>query len=252
MTTIDLPVAESIDRIVPGPVADLLARRESLELFAVDLYRDIHKGIRGELFAITSSAGALDPDDAFGRVALAEHVRSVVGVLESHAHHEDAFVDAPLAAVAPQLAAQVNADHEVLDAQIGAIAGLAEESCAVQAPEARRLLHVLHLELSDFTGAYLRHQLVEERQAMPALAAALTFEEVLAIHVGIVSSIQPEEMARSLAFMLPAMNADDRAELLGGLREAAPAEAFESVLGLACSVLDPAEYAATADRLGIR
>jgi hypothetical protein len=85
---------------------------------------------------------------------------------------------------------------------------------------------------------------------MPLLAQELTFDEVLAIHIGVVSSIPPEEMARSLAFMLPAMNADDRAELLGGIRRSAPPEAFAGVLGLVDSVLDPGEFATTIRRLG--
>ena len=40
---------------------------------AVDLYRDIHKGIRTELFAVTTAAGSIDPhvvgfDDVASRV----------------------------------------------------------------------------------------------------------------------------------------------------------------------------------------
>ena len=65
----------------------------------------------------------------------------------------------------------------------------------------------------------------------------------------IVGSIPPDEMARSLAFMLPAMNADDRADLLGGMRAGAPQEAFDAVVGLARSVLQPADFDGLATRL---
>jgi hypothetical protein len=58
-------------------------------------------------------------------------------------------------------------------------------------------------------------------------------------------------MARSLAFMLPAMNVDDRVEMLTGMRMGAPAEAFAAVTGLARSVLDPADYSSLALRLGL-
>jgi hypothetical protein len=58
-------------------------------------------------------------------------------------------------------------------------------------------------------------------------------------------------MARSLAVMLPAMNVDDRCELLGPMRAAAPAEVFESVWSLTGSVLTPADLGAVATRLGI-
>jgi hypothetical protein len=59
------------------------------------------------------------------------------------------------------------------------------------------------------------------------------------MHEAIVGSIPPDEMARSLAFMLPAMNADDQAEMIGGMRAGAPAEVVEGVLALAQDVLGP-------------
>jgi hypothetical protein len=47
------------------------------------------------------------------------------------------------------------------------------------------------------------------------------------------------------------MNIDDRAELFGGLRLAAPPEAFDATMGLARSVLRPADFVALADRLEV-
>ncbi len=84
---------------------------------------------------------------------------------------------------------------------------------------------------------------------MPALAAALGPDEVLAIHTGIISSIPPQQMAASLALMMPAMNIDDRAELLGGMQAGAPAEVFAGVWGLVGSLLTPNDVAALATRL---
>jgi hypothetical protein len=86
---------------------------------------------------------------------------------------------------------------------------------------------------------------------MPALEAAVGVEAVVGIHQAILSSIPPEAMAKSLALMLPAMNVDGRSELLGGMRAGAPAEVFEGVWSLAGSVLDPADLAAVASRLGL-
>ena len=39
----------------------------------------------------------------------------------------------------------------------------------------------------------------------------------------------------------PAMNVDDRTELLGGMQQGAPAEVFAGIWGLAGSVLPPAD-----------
>ena len=67
----------------------------------------------------------------------------------------------------------------------------------------------------------------------------------------IIASIPPDEMAASLAVMLRAMNLDDRAELLGGMRQGAPDEVFTGVWALAGSVLEPGDHAALGARLGL-
>jgi len=218
---------------------------------AVDLYRDIHKGIRAELFAVTSTAASIDPSDRCDRAALADHVVSVAGVLESHAHHEDVVIDPVLERHLPDLASEINDDHARLERMFSSITDLGTAIVDVAGSEQRRLLQLLHLDLARFTSSYLAHIDLEERVVMQRLPELLGVDEIAAMHGAIVGSIPPDEMARSLAFMLPAMNIDDRAELLGGLRLAAPPEAFEATMGLARSVLRPSDFATLADRLAV-
>jgi Hemerythrin HHE cation binding domain len=217
----------------------------------LDLYLDIHKGIRAELFAVTLEAGRVDADDMSGAIEVAGHVSSVGALLESHAAHEDVHVDPVLAEVDAALAESIRHDHHALEARWAFIDELARQVTNTDVPVRRAAGHHLYLELTGFTSAYLTHQLVEERVVMPALEAAIGVPAVLEIHSAIVGSIPPEEMMRSLALMLPAMTSDDRAGLLGGMREGAPPEVFEAVWGLARTVLDPWALAATARRLGI-
>src|SRR4029079_16330203 len=106
-------------------------------------------------------------------------------------------------------------------------------------------------DLASFTGVYLAHQDIEEREDMPALHELLGADAMLGVHQQISGSIPPAEMARSLALMLPAMNVDDRTELLGGMRAGAPAEVFDDVWALACGVLHPRDTDAAARRLGL-
>jgi hypothetical protein len=220
-------------------------------LVAVDLYRDIHKGIRAELFAVTTTAGNLDPTDRDDRVALADHVASISGVLESHAHHEDAVIDPALAEHFPGLAERARDDHDALERRFARIVDLSRELVHVDASDERRLAQLLHLELAGFTSAYLLHQDLEEREIMPVLERRLGVDAMIAMHGAIVGSIPPDELARSLAFMLPAMNVFDRVEMLGGIRAAAPAPAFEAIVGLARSVLCPADFESVARRLDL-
>lgn len=226
-------------------------RSYDLEVATVDLYRDIHKGIRAELFAITSTAGSLDPTDHGARLGLADHAASVAHVLAFHAEREDAVIEPVLVQQLPDLAERILADHHSLETRFASLVELAVDAAAIETTvdAQRRLGHLLYLELSDFTSAYLVHQLVEERDVMPALEGAVGIEAVADLQAAIVSSIPPEELARSLAFMFPAMNADDRGELLGNLQASAPAEVFARIASLTRSVLDPVELAATVTRV---
>jgi hypothetical protein len=223
----------------------------AFEPVAFDLYRDIHKGIRAELFALTGAAGSVDPADRAGRSDLACHVHTVADMLVMHAEHEDTALQPVLESYLPARAEQVAIDHPVLEARIAAIRDLADN--AIEAPSfaSRSDLHRVYLELASFTSAYLAHQDLEEREIMPALARAIDFEQILAIHQSIVGAIPPDVLAKSLAVMLPAMNVDDRTELLGGMQQNAPAEEFAGVFGLARSVLTPADGNALARRLGV-
>jgi hypothetical protein len=218
---------------------------------ALDLYRDIHKGIRTELFAVTTEAGSLDPAQGIGRAALASHVSQVVDLLVSHAEHEDGAIQPALEAHLPDLAERIEVDHLTLEARMDDLRAMGEEAAGLAVADPRARLHRLYLALASFTSDYLAHQDVEERVVMPALEVAVGVDAVVAMHQAILAGIPPEEMGRTLALMIPAMNLDDRAEMLGGMRAGAPAEVFEGVWGLARSVLDPADLVALARRLEI-
>jgi hypothetical protein len=233
--------------LTDAPTAPALLPFEQVTL---DLYRDIHKAIRAELFAVTTDAGRLDPADVVGRDALARHIGDLTTLLIEHAEHEDGAIGPVLERELPDLAASIELDHEVLE---GRIAGLRDQSQTVAAAPvaaARPALHRLYVDLASFTSAYLAHQDVEERVVMPALELAVGVDAVVAIHGAIVGPMPPEELARSLALMIPAMNIEDRTEFFGGFAANAPAPVVDDVWSLVVSVLDPADAAALARRVG--
>jgi hypothetical protein len=215
------------------------------------IYRDIHKGIRAELFDVTLTAGRVDPTDAAAKSALAAHVGTVVELLVSHAAHEDDAVQPEIEIHLPDVAVKIATDHERLEARMADLGVLARESVDAIGSAQRDITQFLYLELASFTSDYLEHQNVEERVVMPGLQRAIGSEALGVIHGKIVASIPPAQMASSLAIMLPAMNVDDRAELLGGVRAGAPAEVFAGIWGLTGSVLTPADYEQLAVRLGM-
>ncbi len=196
------------------------------ELVSFDLYKDIHKGIRGELFRITSTAGSLDPGERCAREQLAEGVRTLFGMLTFHAAHEDEFVQPHIEVHAPFYAEVVASDHARLEGRMAEIQARAERAADHPAAEQRGRAHHLYRELAAFTSAYLEHQDFKECKVMPALDAVMGTDELVAVNQAIVGSIPPEQMAWSLGIMLPAMNVDDRVEILGGMQAGAPPEVF--------------------------
>lgn len=216
-----------------------------------DFYRDIHKGIRNWLFRVTSRAGSLDPGDRCAREGLAEDVRGLFELLVSHAAHEDEFCQPLVEVHAPYFAEVVAADHRRIEARMVGIQEWADRAAAAPAAEQRVRTHNVYRELASFTSAYLEHQDFEERKVMPALAAVVGVDELVAIDRAIVASIPPDQIAIGLGAMIPAMNIEDRVELLGGMQAGAPPEVFSGIWALAGSVMPPADLAALGARLGI-
>lgn len=246
MTLITSPTTTTTTDLAAGPAPSTL----TFERVTLDLYRDIHKAIRGELFAITTEAGRTDPGDRVARAALARHVDDVMQLLVEHAGHEDGPTQPVLEAHLPDLAARIEADHATLE---GRIAGLRAQAAAVvddATGDERAALHRLYIELASFTSAYLVHQDFEERIVMPALELAVGVPVVAEIHGAIVGPMPPEELMRSLALMLPMMNVEDRTEFFGGFAANAPAEVVDAVWGLATQVLESADLRTLAGRVG--
>jgi hypothetical protein len=228
-----------------------ISHADGFELVALDLYRDIHKAIRAELFRVTAEAGRSDPASRDRRASLAGEVRGLAALLESHATHEDDHIDGALRIHLPALAERIEDDHRRLHGRVERFVEMAEDAADARGGEVPGLCHHLYLELASFTGTYLEHQDLEERVIMPALEQAIGVEGVGAIHDAIIANIPPEEMAASLAVMLPAMNVDDRVEMLSGMHAGAPPEVFEGVWGLAASVLSADDHRQLGARLGI-
>ena len=86
---------------------------------------------------------------------------------------------------------------------------------------------------------------------MPALEDTVGSTGVEVVLGRIVGSIAPDMMTASLTVMLPALDPDDRADLLGGMQVGAPPEVFDHFVSLARSVLRRADFERLADRLGL-
>lgn len=214
----------------------------------LDLYRNIHKGIRMMLFDIVGKLGRVDFDDAAALDALRKEVRDIFELLESHAHTEDTFIMPLVQRVAAPLASTFAAAHEDQESQLPAL--LAElEAIDAADPAAPAKGHLVSVKISRIAGELMTHMADEELEINPAIWKATSDSEVHEVEQRLVASIPPEKMARYLRWMLPAMNGAERIVFLSNVRAGAPEPVFGFIRGLAAQVLTPAEDAALEEGL---
>lgn len=215
-----------------------------------DLYTPIHKGVRALLFQTASLADRTDPEDPDEAAAAVAAARALVRLLESHARHEDREVMPALERLAPEVHAELQAEHARTEGLAGEVLATLDRIVGAPAAERPSLGRRLHDQLWRLAAEHLRHMAREETQAMPALWAHLSDEAIAAIHQRILSSIPPAEMAEWGAVLLPALSLPERTAMLAPMARALPPPVFESLLAPARRALG-AEWARTAAAIGV-
>jgi hypothetical protein len=213
----------------------------------IDLYREVHKGLRNGIFQVTVAAGAANPDDDDAVAELTAAVRALAELLRAHAGHEDRHIDPLLERHAPEIAAELAVAHDDSEAALDELLSIAAtvEHAGADRPA---LLATLYDRLADFTVSYLAHLRDEEAIAMPALAAALTTSELLDVQNAIRGQVTPDEMCRFIKLMVPAMDPSERVAMLTGM-QAAPPELFARFRDTARDALPEDQWRELASRL---
>lgn len=208
-----------------------------------DLYAGIHKALRLFMTRTLTLVGSTDATDAAALAASLQQVEALLAGCESHLQHENRFVHPALDRARAGSAARIAAEHvhhEESIADLRDLVSLVAHSSAAARPAAlQRLYHALALFVAD----NLQHMHVEEAVHNALLWQAYSDAELLALEQQIVEAIPPAEMAEWLHWFMPALNAPERAGMLGGMRQGLPAEAFADVLVIAESTLGAADFA---------
>lgn len=225
---------------VGSPTVD--AASAPLESITVDLYRDVHKGIRNELFAVTAQIGNLDPGDAARAAQIGERTRWLFELLDDHAGHEDRHISAVLSTIDSTLDDRVRAEHVRLEAAMADIDRLHVDALNAPSPSRQVAIRRWYLAFASFTSAYLAHEATEELEVMPILTSGIGETGVVELERAIIDAIEPEHFADYLRLILPATNRPERAQLLGGIKAGAPNEVFGAAVIIAEQVLTDVDH----------
>jgi len=217
-----------------------------------DLYGPVHKGLRRDMCSLLARIGSAD----FSTAAQAsEIVKDLHGILELCAHHlehENTFLHPAVderSKGASSKQAQEHEEHEKFIAKLRTMATELEKSSDNdRAAKGQQL----YLHFSAFVGENLVHMAEEEGVLQPKLQASYSDNELRAIEGKLLGSMKPEVMMAFLRGMIPAMNREERAMLLGGMKQGAPPEAFNAVLQVAARpTLSAEDYSDLTKRLGV-
>jgi hypothetical protein len=196
----------------------------------VDLYTGIHKGLRAFMGDVLTTVGRMDANDPTEVAAVVEQVRVLLEALRRHLHHENQFKHPAMEARHPGSACPTTEDHVHHEAEIERLGAdlLAVERSAGEARPAAALK--LYRRLALFVAENYQHMQVEETENNAVLWAGYTDEELLEIQDALIAAIPPQWLALYLRWMVPAMAPAERAALLTGIHQGAPAEVFEGIL----------------------
>lgn len=213
----------------------------------INFYRTIHKAIRemlAHLVTRASRASFHDPDDL---AELVDDVDDIFELLASHAKTESTFVH-PLFADAPVVADRLEGAHHDQLQVLTELRGMLQAATDGEGDRAE-LGHHFILGLTRFVAEQHEHMADEEELAQPAIWANNDDATLADAYGALLGSIPPAKMQRYMRWMLPALNPEERVELLAHMRETAPPEAFEGTMLLCAEVLTTSQWSRMPEQL---
>lgn len=208
----------------------------------LNIYQNIHKALRACMCDTLTRIGRLDGGDAQEVREVLAQVRAMAAFCAGHLEHENRFVHTAMEARLSGSSELTAADHEhhvVACEKLHAFADAAE--LADGAARAATILQ-LYRYLALFVGENLTHMEIEETENNATLWATYADTELIEIEQAIVASLSPEEKMANARWMIPALNPEERAELLQGMMQAAPKQVFDRMLAQIESHLSHADW----------
>jgi hypothetical protein len=169
-----------------------------LRMSQVDIFTNVHKGIRRALFEACVALGRAGEDQERSAAARAL-LREVLHFVAHHGENEDLLLIPLLDQHAPAVSERMRAGHVGVNATLETLTASVET-----AP-----IHALYLHTCEFVSLYLEHMREEEEQLEPVIRAALTLEQLAKFGLGSVERTAPADQRMMIGWMLPAMTRAD-------------------------------------------
>jgi len=207
----------------------------------LDLYREVHKGLRACMAHTLPEVGSLDTADEEDTRRVLGQVRELLELCRVHLMLEDTFLHPAMQARTPGSAATTLDDHAH---HLEAFAELERAVLAVEnAPAGReRAAHDLYGKLARFVADNYLHMQVEETHNNAILWANYTDAELLQLKERLLAAIAPDVKMAFMRWIAPSLTPAERADVVAAARIAMPPPAFAAVLGVLKSRLGARDW----------
>lgn len=216
-----------------------------------DLYGPIHKALRLLMADTLTKFGAVDAQDDASLSCALEQLDTLISLSRVHMDHENHHVHTALEAVSAGASLQASQEHRQHRREIEDLAGDLRALRSAAATERTRLARQIYRHLARFVVDNLQHMAHEEKVHNALLWARYDDDQLRGIESAIVADTDSTTMQSVLRWMLPALNAHERLELVSGMREHMPEAAFDQVLHLSQAVLPTPAWAVLARQLAV-
>lgn len=197
-------------------------------------FNRIHKGLRAFMYETAYLVQQTDFSDVVAGTKALEQISSMLTMFESHAHSEDRFLNEPLEAVNPGIAAMFEKEH-IEDHRLAAgISRLIDQwNASVNIEERLQAGTDIFYLLNEFIAFNLYHMNKEEIALNEVIWMTYTDGAIKGIEQKIVQHLPHELLIVSGKWMMRGLNNDEIIEWMYEVRALAPLPFFELLMGMA-------------------
>jgi hemerythrin-like domain-containing protein len=205
-----------------------------------------HKGLRLALSRLVVVSGNTDYSDDSSLNALKTLAKEVIELLHFHAVAEDSVILPALEERVPGSTATNVEDHRVLEDEISEFAEQLEGITIASVPASGAKFYE---SVTRFFANYINHMAMEESDMNALIWKNFSDEEIMSWQGRIMSTLTPAQISSFFKYMVPALNPFERNIMLSGFKANAPAEFFNSVIGMLKEHMTESEHSQMVARL---
>ena len=192
----------------------------------MNIYGFPHKGLRIALSQLSMLSGNTDYSNESSLEKLKNLSEELVTLLDLHLHSEEDVVLPALEARVQGSTSENIEEHEQLEKEVKVEKQL-KDITVNSTPDSGAKFYE---SVSNFQSKYIAHMAMEERDINPIIWANFTDDEIMAWHGQVMSILTPDQIMMWFKYIVPALNPFERSMIMGGFKENAPSEFFDSVL----------------------